>query len=186
MNWKTACDNTELALSMMIENSYFTQRELKKHDFSKNMSQKAIYHEACTIRLCSSRRCGHTTAIANLATEYFSHAFFLAPNVHTANRLKDAVSARLQLDSVYTEPREISKVTASKIMGLPTGSLTTPYDISYTFGSFKNLSCLRGCRAEAIFIDCASFMSKNEEENVYAVAGASMCLEDYQFFIFVE
>ena len=184
MNWNIACENTAKALSMMVENSYFAQREFKDQGLIAN---KGVWKEYCTIRLCTSRRCGHTTAIAKVATEYFDHAFFLSLSCDISNRLNQAIVKELYAQK---EPRKLYKVTNSLIYGEPTpDNLVYQYNMSYHFhgANWDNFdSHFRGFSTQAIFVDCASFMSKNVEEKVYRDLGPSMSGNDYQFFIFVQ
>lgn len=190
MNWTTACENTSLALHLLIENSYFAQREARKGLHSGFLSERAWANEYCTIKLCSSRRCGHSAAIAKIATEYFNHAIFLSPNSTSAVRLKEYVTKEL---TGGDEPRIISKITTSEICGERIDDPIHSYDMSYLFSGYNNgnprkdfTNKFRGLTTEAVFVDCSSFLSKSAEEAIYTALGPTMFYNDYRFFIFVE
>jgi len=173
MNWNNACENTAKCLSMLIENSIYAQREMR----DLGMSEKGFLKEACTIKLTSSRRCGHTTAIAKVIPEYFNKAILLTHRMEMAMRLNNCVVEELKREKETL----LDRVTMNYV-GTKDGR-------EYHFAGYSHngfLSALRGHSCEAVVVDCASMLSQKKSEELFDVMVPSMAHNKYKFFIFIE
>ena len=161
-------DNTYQALELLFENSCLMQDYFNK---TKTHGGVSDAKELCTIKLCSSRRSGHSYALVNLALKYFQSALFLAPNLGMTKRLSALVCSKSL----------VNKCTATKV--------ETKDESHYYFRSFSektNFDCMRGIKLDAILVDRASFSSNSMEERIYHELSMCMSWNDRRFFIFVE
>lgn len=77
-------ENTYEALKLLINNSIYSQENKKYYIENK----KSYLKEFCTIKLCTSRQTGHTTAAIKLCNEYFEKSLFLCNTMDMAKRIK--------------------------------------------------------------------------------------------------
>lgn len=114
-------------------------REIQKSQF-ENLSAKAYLKEFCTFKFGMYRQSGHTINSLHILPRYFQNVFFLYP--------KDDMARRAQ--EIY------------KMHGIQRKN-----DRCY-FSSVRNArDKFRGMQIDAICVDCASFLSNKELEDIY-------------------
>lgn len=127
--------------------------------------------EFCTVRMCTARGSGHTTAICKVAKEYFENAIFLSPTVEMSERLNECFRS-LQVDS-----SEFVKTNKHEIFGR---------NGRYLFGTYNSLDTFRGNECEAVFVDGTFMMNNKKEEDIYTILSPCMCKYSQRFFIFIQ
>lgn len=80
------CDNTYEALKLLVNNSIYAQQ---KYCNNSNKNIKAYLKEFCTIKLCTARQTGHTSAILRLCTEYFDKSLVLYNTIEMARKIRE-------------------------------------------------------------------------------------------------
>ena len=161
-------DNTYQALELLFENSCLMQDYFNKTKTNGGISD---YKEFCTVKLCSSRRSGHSSALVKLALKYFKSALFMTPNFEMAKRLNILVSNK------------------SLVKRQTVTEMESEDGDHYYFTSFSEkikFDHIKGIKLDAILIDCASFLSSSMEEKIYRELSVTMSCNDRKFFIFVE
>ena len=167
-------EGTYVALKTLIETSYYSQVAFK--NVSTLNDKKNWLKEYCTIKMTCSRRSGHSTAIAKLIPEYFNRALILA---HTLDMTKRNLERFLQMGEKdkYLNGEIIQKYTCNKII---------TESSEYIFSSINCLDKFRGEKFQAIVVDVACLVSKNEIEEIYDILGDCMNIYSEKFFIFIE
>ena len=72
-------------LSLLVESSLERRKFAALYSSIKN---RAYLDQYCTIRMGTARGSGHTTALVQVAKEYFSKPLFVTPNVMMSNCVK--------------------------------------------------------------------------------------------------
>ena len=169
---ETIWNNTNQALKLMIENCYLSQVGIKGHP---NINHNNYAKEFCTVRFASSRRSGHSTAIAKIALEYFNKALILSPTLDMSRHLYQYFMSELERQNITAQ-----KITQSKII------ITEDHENMYHFGSLEqNINAFRGISLEAIIVDCAFMMSNAKEEKLYKDFIPAMSCFSEGFWIFI-
>jgi len=165
--------NTYTALKCLIDGSYCTQQTLPSSLTEINYKDRLDYwKEFCTIRMATSRRSGHTTAICKIAQSYFNSAIFLSPNLDVSRFLCEAFKKRYDVEGI----KKITKNTRDTIL---------TKDGGYFFRSYRSIDGIRGIDCEAIIIDPACLLKPKEEDKIYRDLGPCMHTYLEKFFIFV-
>jgi len=133
----------EHALAILIEASIKTRAELRAPWTTS--SPKAFLDQFCTIRMSSSRRAGHSTAIIRMAATLFDNPIITAPSVSIVRHVEREAEATLG-------------TRQSKITFLP----------------IVNFRSQRGKECDAIFVDCAFLMSAKDTREVEELALSSL------------
>ena len=127
-------------------------QQLQRPQGERGISVKGYLKEFCTIRVCSSRQTGHTTAIFDLITKYFLHkkTYVFLPNQSLANIFKQRIKSYFK--EIYEKESRIENFAVPTKIGSINNSLlglSVPQDL------------------EAIIVDCSSFLSKKKQEALY-------------------
>ena len=168
--WSNTCN----ALKCLIDNSYYAQISMPspcspKQDKTGCLSAGYL-KERCTVRMCTARQSGHSTAIFRIAREYFEKVIFLSPTLKMSERLNECFLGKIDgLDLVKANKHEV----------------LTRKD-RYLFGTHNSLDVFRGQECEAVFVDGTFNMSVSKEDDIYTVLAP--CMQNYpqRFFIFVQ
>lgn len=126
-------------------------------------SDLAYAKEFATIRIASSRRAGHTLAIIDMIHEFFNHAVILSNTRRQQEYLMEQIRFEVFKPSINGE----------SYMGGPeverTPSLFRTANTTIHLGTINSLDSFRGLdrSLEAVFIDCASFVSDKKMDKVY-------------------
>ena len=162
--------NTYNALKGLIDNSLLTQLTYDNH-----CCDDLSYHkEFCTVKMCGPRRSGRTTAMCNLAYEYFDKVIFLSPNYDMTERLS------INFTNILKGER-YAAVTRHTKFEIET---TTGY---YIFGSQNSIDILKVKESgfEAVFMDETFNMTKSKENDIYNAFGPSMKNSPQKLFVFI-
>lgn len=170
-------ENTYIALKSLIEGCYYSQLAYSHSIIGEEIG---YWKEFCTVRMTSSRRSGHTTAIAKVAPEYFSKALMLAYNQAQAENLAKTFLG-------YYKPEEGKyeiTIHGENLIKTTNTKIETERSL-YTFGSINCLEKFRGHEFEAIIIDCAFMLSQKGIGDIYSL-GPCMIKYPQKFFIFLQ
>ena len=168
---------TYIALESLIESCYLTQLAIPPNLSGIGGETQSAWREYCTIRMTTSRRAGHTTAICKSALEYFERAAILSYNQNMSKRTKDVFR---NIVNKYPIDNVITKDTSDII--------EVNHDNKYFFysmGQINHLSELTGS-VEAVFVDCAFMLSKEKTDKIYDLFGSTMAEYPQNFFIFIQ
>ena len=169
---ETIWSNTYTALKCLIDNCYYAQLTTPcKPLLWFGESPVSYLNEFCTVRMCTARRSGHTTAMCKLANEYFDKVIFLSPNQEMSYRLFD------YCDSLHSSSIEKSSRHKDEIV-TKTGT--------YLFGSHNSLNNFRGMECEAVFIDGTFWLNAKKEDEIYSALTPCMKNNPQRFFIFIQ
>ena len=107
-------NRTYESLKNLFLNCRESQDEAKKFGLHEN-SALAYAKEFCTIKMCCSRRSGHSTAIAKLINEYPDYWAIIDYNLNCSKRTLERI-ARCDLENLETNnPLKITNYTQHKI-----------------------------------------------------------------------
>jgi hypothetical protein len=174
--------NTQQALELLIKNSAIAQDMYRNNprlsSFTSEECKKGYLKEYCTVRCCTARRSGHSTALVNVVLDTFHNVLFLSPNIAMTERLRDLACATLKEKVLGT-----SKSTVGEIWGQD--------DSRYFFKPFtclkpQSVDALRGYSFEAICVDCANFLKPKQADVIYKEFAPHVFTSKYKFFIFME
>jgi hypothetical protein len=175
--------NTYRSLKGLIDNCYYTQATYPPIVFDTSYLK-----EFCTIRMQTARRSGHTTAICQVAYEYFRRALILFYNHEMSQRTK-AYFAEVCAENGITKNIEVGlqyPKTKDKFVSKASSFIRVDDSDEYCFGSVNSIDNLKGFEFEAIFVDCAFMLSKKKEDKIYETLAPCMAKYPEKFFIFVE
>ena len=143
--------------------------------------------EFCTIKCCSSRRSGHTTAIAEYCLENPLHSpnkfhispsniLVICPTLKMSDCVRNAISKNKH---VKVNHNSIECFHAYHIKFLN-------YDVN--LGSIEQLreGYLNGFDLSTIIVDCSSMLTNESVDKIYRFASASMSLHEHKLIIFME
>jgi hypothetical protein len=169
--------NTYGALKCLIDNSYYGQLSYPPslYDYRNDSSHRGYFKEFCTVKMCTARQSGHSTALCKVAWEYFDKVAFLSPNYSMAERL----SSRFQKSIVNKD------IDCKDIVRQCKSELVTKNGY-YLFGSYRALERFCDYDCEAVFIDGTFEMTDTIENNIYLAFGPVMWKYSQRFFVFVE
>ena len=170
---------TYSALKSLIESCYYSQI---RYGSAGHPSEMGACKEMYTVKMASSRRSGHTTAIARAIPEYFNRALILSHNRCMSDGLKKAFT------SIYRELQAVPFDTNLTPIRIEEQSRLVTEDSEYIFGSTYNLRDFQGynIRFEAVVVDASSILTDKEEEDIYRYLLPCMLTYPERFFIFVE
>lgn len=160
---------TYIALKNLVDNSWYMQRKAYENGLYKNGSI-GFLKEFCTVKMCTARRSGHSTAIARLCCEYFNKAILFCHNQQTAENLH--LQFRPYVNNITKELKDFIELNNG--------------ESKYHFFSTGNLQGTRGIETEAMIIDCASFMSEKKKEEIEDLAIVYLRPPAPFFLIYVE
>ncbi len=159
-------ENVLKAMRLLIETSRHMQGVVKESEkrnpryFTKPENRLAFLKEFCTIRVCSSRRGGHSTSIVQCAVEDFHNPLILCYSENQSNNMKKSIKEIYPNLSISKYDKIICEhLNSKRMLGIP--------------------------KVDAIFIDTASFISSSKMSEVYALA-QGYCqndLIDFPFFV---
>ena len=179
----TIYNNTYTALKLLIDNSYYSQITNPPKLNAIGGETQSAWREYCTVKLCTSRQSGHTNAMCKVAYEYFDRAILISDNKSMSERIRsiftNVISTGCKSNvEIGVKCHEFEKHSLNVIK-------VNEYK-EYFFDTTHNIDKLIGCDVEAIFIDCASFVSKNKIDSIYDYLGPCMSKYPQNFFVFVE
>lgn len=156
------------AMRLLIESSRYWQDEMKsyehrnKSNYYNNPENKiAFLKEFCTIKICSSRRAGHTTAIARCAVEDFNNPMIITYCDTQSEIIKEYIKF------LYPD------LPISKFNNI--------------ICEHKNSKYLYGIpKVDAIFVDTASILSSSSLDNIYQLAKSYSNNNSSFFVVLVE
>lgn len=168
---------TYTALESLIESCYLTQLSIPPNLSGIGGETQSAWREFCTIKMTTSRRAGHTTAICKAALEHFKRAAILSYNQNMNSRTRVVfrnVVNKYPIDNVITKDTS--------------DTIEVNHDNKYFFysiGQIDHISELKGS-VEAVFVDCAFMLSKEKTDKIYDLFGSTMSEYPQNFFIFVQ
>ncbi len=154
-----------LALNYLYLNCKESQDELQPH--RNQYSDLSFAKEYCTIQMTSSRRSGHTQAIAQLCNELQGHWIILSHN----QKMAELINKRCG-----TTINQVKRQTRTEI---------TSDNLSIAFKSYNNLDSLRGYDLDGVIVDGAFGLTTTKKDELYRILIPSMRYSKYMFFIFV-
>ena len=157
---------TYIALKNLVDNSWYMQTQAYEEGLHQNCS--SFLNEFCTVKMCTARRSGHSTAMVRLCCEYFNKAVIFLPT----EKMIDNIG---QLFRPY-----VDNITDQRRSRISINNGESEYHIC------TNTNQIRGVEAEAIFVDCASFISSAKMEDIEAVAKGCLRPPAPFFLIYVE
>ena len=164
------------SINLLIENSKEMQDILE--GIKSIDSPLYTSKEYCTIKVCTSRQTGHTTAIKTFVQNRILNEketwAILSPKTMMSQRI---LTYFLPDDNDSILKRNIDKIEYKN------GSSIFFYGIPTFFA--KEIK-LKGSELNGIIVDCASFVKSNDIEGIYKIGVASMKDKEYVNFIFVE
>ena len=170
-------NRTFTALECLYLNSKDMQEEQISDDLYRSddyycKNKLALAKEFCTIKLATARRCGHSSAIAQLVNKYHKNWAIISGNQSMSEKISKKINK-------WNEKRDIRKTT-QKIIEFKDNSMIL-LEKQHTF--FTNL---RGHELDGIIVDGISFLSQSKIENIYEMGITCMEHKKYKFFIFVQ
>lgn len=173
-------ENTYNALKCLIDNCYYAQLVNPLSNYSRSHIGRELgyFNEFCTVRMCTARQSGHTTAMLKIIKEYFNKAIILSPWLRMSDRLNEIF--RKLYPSSKEEYNNYLSITKSEIM------TQNEHYLFKTWGGNSLDNKLRGIETEAIFVDGTFEMSKSVENIIYYVGGPCMANYPQKFFVFVQ
>lgn len=130
-------DNVFIAMQLLIGAAKEVQKTFIDNK-SNHVSIKAFLKNFCTIKVCSARRSGHSTAIIKSAVD-FERPLILFPNDDMAKNLKKVAK------NLY--PKESKKMT---------------------FCSINSKIGYNQINADVVFVDCTSLLSSTKIDELYS------------------
>lgn len=146
-------------LTNMINWTYYCQG-LCKEGFKMVTNPKAYAKEVATIKLCLPRRSGHTTFAKNLFKDFFKKAIYLTTDFEILRGAKELFDPNKTMD-----PVDLNRM----------GSI---YNVRT--GKYK------GITPDAVIVDCASFLSKQDIELIYDEFSKVAYVQEHFIFLFLE
>jgi hypothetical protein len=156
MVYDALCSLCEVSLKM--QNSFCNLHDINSLQYLK---------EFCTIKCCSSRQSGHTTAIVKYCLNNDDNILVIAPNIDMGNKIKKRI---LSENSVALVDCVIRCYDAYNIY----------------IESIRTFNKARGIAFSTILIDCSSILNIREINEIYEFAMASMKNVNPKFIIFME
>lgn len=159
MNRDAIKDNVFNAMNFLIESS----REIQKHLINENKKyiedndrKLAFLKEFCTIKICSSRQSGHSTAIIKTAVEKFDSSVIITRTDYNTIKIKEQIK------------KDYPDISVSKFDKIICADINSRYLCSLP-------------KIDAIFVDMATFLSFSKLHNIYSIAMSSAI--EFPFFI---
>lgn len=146
-------------LTNMINWTYYCQESCGEK-FKSVVSPKAYAKEMATIKLCLPRQSGHTTFAKNLFKNFFKRAIYLTTDLEILRHAKNLFDPNQTMD-----PTDLNRM----------GSI---YNVKT--GKYK------GITPDAIIVDCASFLSKQDVELIYDEFSNVSYKQKHFIFLFLE
>jgi len=179
--------NTYSALKSLIDNCYYAQA-VYPFPVGDTSQHKGFFKEFCTVKMQTSRRSGHSTALCKVAYEYFNNALILAYNEDQSHRLRGAFP---NATGIILPTKAKMEIGVEMPLHVQFGSkmnnvIRVNGNQNYYFGTVNGMESLRGCEFEAVFVDCAFALSQKKEDQIYDEVGPAMAKYPEKFFIFVE
>jgi hypothetical protein len=158
-------DNTYVALNLLIDNLEAIQDDLRSphchYDNYRIDSPMGWAKEFCTVRLASARRSGHTSAIMRTIERRFSSRGADVLLILPHERMKKHV-----IDNFHPDEERVKLFAASDL--------------------HADFSPLDGLSADAIFVDCAFWLTDNMEQVIYEQGLHILGRRPVGYFIFVQ
>ena len=172
------------SINLLTQNSMEIQDKLSETmDNPDSRSPLGYAKEYCTVKVCTARRSGHTTAInyfiLNKAAKLNQKWAIIYPNQHILETNKKNISEYLKslngnIKTTY-KPNEFNNY---RIVFKNGGEIP--------FITINSLDKLRGTMLDGIIVDCSSLLSENKIDMLYDHGINCMKKNKYKFFIFVE
>jgi len=172
------------SINLLTQNSMEIQDKLSETmDNPDSRSPLGYAKECCTIKVCTARRSGHTTAInyfiLNKTAKLNQKWAFICPNPRILETNKNNISEYLKslngnIKTTYN-PNEFNNY---RIIFKNGGEIP--------FITINSLDRLRGTMLDGIIVDCSSLLSENKIDMLYDYGINCMKKNKYKFFIFVE
>jgi hypothetical protein len=163
------------SINLLVENS----KEMQDNEIVQkemNCSPLSFAKEWATIKVCSARRSGHSTAIAHFVLNRKNEKWaIIAPSLSMVSRNHELINSKntvlpFRNTLLFNNRQEIVFKEGGEVHFLSEGSFDR----------------LRGQELDGIIVDCVSFMSQKKIEELYKVGMPSMQNKKYKFFIFIE
>lgn len=158
--------NTYNSLKCLVDGSYYTQHLLTELTC---LSSLDYWKQFCTIRFCSARQSGNTTAICKIAKDYFTKVIFLSPSYDMSHCVRDTFYR------IYGK-KDVTELLSDKLLTKNDG---------YFFGSYGSLDVFRGIACEAVVIDPSFMLNPKQEDEIFRTLGPCMSQHPEKFFIFI-
>ena len=180
LNESRAADRILKAIDLLMQNSEEAQQEVLRNDIPLNINAQQMAKEYCTIKVCTARRTGHSTAIAQFVLNRTKENWIIiTPKLQMVDRVFDIIS----YNSVITIGRRRSCVIEERskraIKFYDGGSVLG-------FSDYESDTRLRGIQIDGILLDCSTFISDKAMDNIYYLGMACMTKNELKYFICVE
>lgn len=170
MNMNVIGDRTYLALKSLYLNLIEVQSDPLNAKFVLQ-DWLSYAKEYSTIKLCCTRRSGHTTAIGKLVNEFNKNWLVMSYNLHTAERVKAVILSE--------NDRKILKETSSYI------DFKDGTNILFS-SHFAFENEIKGRELDGIIVDVFSMMPQKKVDLLYETGMPSMLRTKNPAFIFIE
>jgi hypothetical protein len=164
--------NTYTALKLLVRNSYLSQLTIPPSPADSKADIRYL-KDFCTVKMCTSRQSGHTTAICRLAVEYFNRALFLSPTERITENIMGRICKQLEKENYHITHLKHSVIESSE------GHI-------YLFASLNNFKKFIGDEVEAIFIDGTFDLTESKKDELYHLLEPCMQTQPQKFFIMVQ
>ena len=161
---------TFTALECLYLNSK-DEQDIYKYDYYST-NPLALVKEFCTIKLTTARRCGHSSAIAQLVNKYHKNWAIISGNQSMSQQISEKINK-------WNVNGDIRKTIQSRIEFEDDSIILL--ESQHTFHTN-----LRGYELDGIIVDGMSLLSQSKIENIYETGIACMEHKKYKFFIFVQ
>ena len=165
------------SINLLIENSKEMQDRLE--GIKSIDSPLYTSKEYCTIKVCTSRQTGHTTAIKEFVLEkaYKNNEKWAILSI-TSQSLN--ASFRYVINAIQSAKVEYhcKFINTNKIVFENGGEIN--------FISMNSNNSLRGRELDGIIVDCSSIISQKKIDQLYQDGYGCMINKKYKLFIFVE
>ena len=166
----TCVERTTLALNCLYNNLVEMQTLIGERKI--DLFDNAFIKEFCTIKLTTSRRSGHSTAIGNFVANRDGTWIVLTHNLHQARYLMNTIA-----DAFVRSNVKILKQTQSEIISQNNAVILSSYNC---------LDGMRGRRVSGVICDCASLLKKKQIKEMVKILCPAMRLSKSPCFIYVE
>jgi len=162
--------NTYSALEALLINCRTMQRQFRNSPV--DMATDSFIRDLCTVRMATSRRCGHSISVIRLALEYFCSAVFICPTCSIRDNFRMSFKRYCEDESIVSKKQKLDLAILDN-------------DSEYYFLSAGSLNSLRGRQTEAIIVDPFCGMEDNRIDEIYSIGDACLSRNPFKFFVFV-
>jgi len=166
------------SINLLVQNSIEMQDKMK-NDIIPQKQPLSFAKEFCTIKVCSARRSGHSTAISKFLLSRCSknkEKWALLSYNHQMSKANSQTCLKMiETESNYKYKAE--HLSLDNIKFKNKGEII--------FKSFFSNS-IRGYDLDGIIVDCATLFNRDKIDQLYNDGIACMNTKEHKLFIFIE